>query len=96
MRPVEGQREHWFDWSERAQTSLEAGLQPGSPEGRALAEEIVRFSGDVSPRDLAAQIEFGSDARAERYWQLLAIMNGCPPIPARQAAVAWIVAALRA
>lgn len=95
MRPTQAQREHWFDWSARAQEYLEAGIEPGSPEGCALAKEIVRFSGDASPGDLAAQIESGSDARAERYWQLLAIMNGWPPIPARQRAVAWIVTALR-
>ncbi|MBB3050192.1 DNA-binding transcriptional MerR regulator [Prauserella isguenensis] len=45
---------------------------------------------------LAGQIDAGGDARAERYWQLLAIINGWPPIPSRVAATKWVVAAVRA
>ncbi len=34
--------------------------------------------------------------RAERYWQLLAIINGWPPVPTTVPAWEWFVAALRA
>jgi len=37
----------------------------------------------------------GTDARAERYWQLLAIINGWPPVPATVPAWEWLIAALR-
>ncbi|MTD57911.1 helix-turn-helix domain-containing protein [Amycolatopsis pithecellobii] len=86
---------HWSSWSSRAQGYLEAGLAPDSAEGRALAGEIAHLSGDAEPGELAARIESGNDPRAERYWQLLATMNGWPPVPAQQAAVTWLVAALR-
>ena len=35
-----------------------------------------------------------TDARVERYWQLLAIINGWPARPATVPAWEWVVAAL--
>ena len=37
-----------------------------------------------------------SDPKAERYWQLLAIINGWPPVPTTVPAWEWLIAALRA
>jgi len=94
-------QEHWFALVERAQQHREAGLAPDSAEGRALADDVARLStmaGKDSPefrRNLADRIAAGGDVRAERYWQLLAIMNGWPPIPTHQPAVNWMLAALR-
>ncbi|NIH78149.1 MerR family transcriptional regulator [Amycolatopsis viridis] len=96
--------QEWFAWSERAQQALEAGLPPESPEGRALADDVARTSArdGQDPADhafrasLADRIAAGTDGRAERYWQLMAIMNGWPEIPARVPAVEWLTAALRA
>lgn len=97
------QREHWGSWSERAEAALDAGLPPDSPEGRALAGDICQAAATAgesddgaSPAALADRIAEGTDARAERYWQLLAVINGWPPVPSRTAAVRWIIAALRA
>ncbi|SDX11810.1 DNA-binding transcriptional regulator, MerR family [Amycolatopsis xylanica] len=98
------QQENWFAWSTRAQSSLDAGRLPDSAEGRALADEICAASAgpDRDPsnpqfrRDLADNVEAGGDERAERYWQLLAIINGWPPIPTQMPAARWIVAAIRA
>lgn len=42
------------------------------------------------------QLEAGTDARAERYWQLLAVIKGWPPFPAHVPAFEWLIAALRA
>jgi DNA-binding transcriptional MerR regulator len=94
MRLTDVQREHWCDWTDRAQGFLDAGLAPSSPEGQALATEMTEASG-LDRAALAERIALGNDARAERYWQLLAIMNGWPPVPTRYPAVDWIVAALR-
>jgi DNA-binding transcriptional MerR regulator len=45
---------------------------------------------------LAARFEQGADPRAERYWQLLAVINGRPPVPTTVPAWQWTIAALRA
>lgn len=100
---VRAQQEHWCEWSDRAQAALDEGLEPDSPTGRELADDIAaRSTGEGvadAPRfraELADRIAEGADPRAERYWQLLAIINGWPAIPSRNAAALWIVAALRA
>lgn len=95
QQPASDQRENWFNWSNRAQEHLDAGLAPTSAEGQALAEEILAASGPLSRAELAERVAASSDARAERYWQLLAIMNGWEPHPTRYPANEWIVAALR-
>ena len=97
------QSEHWREWSERAQAALDSDVSPDSAQGRALADEIVAASLEEGQSDtpklrrsLADRIAQGSDRRAERYWPLLAIINGWPPIPTRVPAALWIVDALRA
>jgi hypothetical protein len=45
---------------------------------------------------LREQLEAGTDARAERYWQLLGIINGWPPFQPHVPAFEWMIAALRA
>jgi len=97
-------QEDWATWSERAQSALDDGLAPGSPEGRALADEVARAwaTSGQDPADrafraeVADRIAAGTDRRAERYWQLLATINGWAPIPTRVPAVEWLTAALRA
>ena len=91
----EASREQWADWSGRAQGFLDAGLAPGGPEGQALAAELVEAA-NLDRGTLADQIDQANDPRAERYWQLMAVMNGWPPVPTRFPAVEWLVAALRA
>ncbi|MFD2417550.1 helix-turn-helix domain-containing protein [Amycolatopsis pigmentata] len=96
--------EQWPDWMARARECLDAGLAPDTAEARALAGELARAcapagrDGDdpAFRLELADRIDSGGDARAERYWQLLAIMNGWPPIPTQQPTVSWLVSALRA
>lgn len=52
---------------------------------------LARLS-DEERRRVAA----GSNARAERYWQLLGIIDGWPAIPSTMPAWEWFTAALRA
>lgn len=85
----------WANWSERAQAALDAGLPPDSAEGRALADDVAAAWG-TDRATVADRIAAGTDSRAERYWQLLAIMNGWPAVPTRVPAVEWLTAALRA
>ena len=54
------------------------------------------FGEPVDRKELADRIAVGTDARAERYWQLLAIINGWPAVPTTVPAWEWFIAALRA
>jgi DNA-binding transcriptional MerR regulator len=86
----------WRTWSTEANEALEAGLPPDSERGRALADTIAEAVPGTSRAALADRIATGTDARAERYWQLMATINGWPPIPTQTPAAEWIVAAIRA
>lgn len=89
---------------ERAGAAQEAGTAPGSQEGRAIAEVLAQlFAGPADdPADpafrlrLGERLASGTDARAERYWQLLAVMNGWPEVPTTTPAWRWLAEALRA
>lgn len=91
----EEMKAQWFGWSSRASAALEAGLAPSSPEGLALAHDVASAM-DMSAEAAADQIATGTDARAERYWQLMAVINGWPQMPAQVPSAEWLVAALRA
>jgi DNA-binding transcriptional MerR regulator len=95
--------DRWIAVLDRAKEHLDAGLAPDSEEGRKLATEVIQATakpdddqGDPRFRaDLADRMAQGADPRAERYWQLLAIMNGWPPVPSRYDAITWLLAAVR-
>ena len=84
--------------AERAGAARAAGIDPASPEAAAVVDEILPAFGDVAAdrAALADRFATGTDARAERYWQLLAIINGWPPVPTTVPAWEWLIAALRA
>jgi DNA-binding transcriptional MerR regulator len=83
--------------SEKAGAALAGGVAPDSPEAAAIVAEILpSFGSDVDRTQLADRVATGTDARAERYWQLLAIINGWPPVPTTVPAWEWFIAALRA
>lgn len=46
--------------------------------------------------ELLQGLEVFTDARAERYWQLMGIINGWPPFQPHVPAFEWMIAALRA
>jgi DNA-binding transcriptional MerR regulator len=80
------------------------GIAPTSPEGAAIAAELLgRFAAasernnDAAYRaELADRLETFSDQRVERYWQLTGIINGWPAQPSMVPAYEWFIAALRA
>jgi hypothetical protein len=58
------------------------GSPPGSPEGKAVLDRIVAPGTPVAQRArMLARLETFTDARVERYWQLLAVINGQPAPP---------------
>ena len=73
------------------------GIAPGSPEGQAVLGRIVAPGTLTAQRArLLEQLETFTDARVERYWQLLAIINGQPVPPTVVPGFEWLIAALRA
>ena len=83
--------------TERGRAAMEAGIEPGSEEAASIVDEIVQsLNADVSRAELADRFEQGADPRAERYWQLLAVINGWPPVPTTMPAWRWTIDALRA
>lgn len=83
--------------TELASAALAAGTAPGSAVGRAVLDRIVAPQVPATERaKILQQLETFTDARVERYWQLLAIINGQPPQPPVVPAFDWLIAALRA
>lgn len=93
--PFPEMRDVWLGWTTRATAALSAGESPSSPVGQALATEIAAAYG-MSTARAADEIAKGTDSRAERYWQLMATINGWPQWPSQVPAAEWIIAALRA
>ena len=73
--------------------ALAAGITPGSPDGQSILDRLVPAA--ARPATLR-QLETFTDARVERYWQLLGILNGQPPFPPAVPAFDWLIAALHA
>jgi len=78
---------------DHAGQALADGIAPGSPEGRAVLDHLVPAA--ERPRVLA-RLETFTDARVERYWQLLGVLAGQEPFPPAVPAFEWLIAALRA
>ncbi|WP_433330893.1 MerR family transcriptional regulator [Spirillospora sp. CA-294931] len=89
---------------DKVRGAQEAGIEPGSPEARPVLDEIVAAYANAYRKadtaefrlDLLKRMEIGNDPRAERYWHLLAIINGWPQMPSLSPLFAWFIAALRA
>jgi len=85
------------DVIQHAGQALAAGVGPGSPSGKAVLDRIVAPGTPAAQRGaILRQLEMFTDARVERYWQLLAILNGQPVPPTVVPAFEWLIAALRA
>jgi DNA-binding transcriptional MerR regulator len=82
---------------EHAGQAVAAGVGPASPAGQAVLGRIVAPGTPAGQRSaMLRQLETFTDARVERYWQLLAILNGQPVPPSVVPAFEWLIAALRA
>ncbi len=82
---------------EHAGAAVAAGVAPDGPAAAGVLDRIVPRELDAAGRAaLADGVATFTDARVERYWQLLAVLAGRPPVPAAVPAFAWLVAALRA
>ena len=83
--------------TEHAGQALAQQIAPGSPEGQAVLDQILGPGASAARQaQLLGQLETFTDARVERYWQLLATINGWPAPPAAVPSFEWLIAALRA
>lgn len=82
---------------EHAQRALADEIAPEPAEGKAILERIVPPDMPAAERARTLQrLETFTDARVERYWQLIAVINGQTPAPSVVPAFEWLIAALRA
>lgn len=89
---------------EKVEAALAAGADPTSEPAEQVVADVVaeyaRTFGDADGPDfrrhLLERLEVGADPRAERYWELLAIINGWPVQPSLMPVFDWLRAALRA
>ena len=96
LRPDAGWQQAAMLVTEKANAALAVGIEPASPEAQAIVDEVLpAFPADHDRAALADRFATGSDPKAERYWQLMAIINGWPPMPTTVPAWEWFIAALR-
>ncbi|MEV5743048.1 MerR family transcriptional regulator [Microbispora rosea] len=72
-------------------------IAPDSAQGRSILDQIVEPGLPGVERDeLRRWLETVADARVERYWELIAVLNGREPAPPAMPALSWLLAAMRA
>jgi DNA-binding transcriptional MerR regulator len=89
---------------ERGTAALAAGISPEAPEAAAIVDDLVAGFATAAGRtddpayraELLWSLETFSDARVERYWRLIGIINGWPETPSLMPSYQWLIAALRA
>lgn len=89
---------------ERVGTAMSAGIAPESDQARPVVDALAASyaAAFARPDDadlrrwLLGRLEVSSDSRAERYWQLLAVINGWPPVPTLMPVYDWFTRALSA
>ena len=90
----------WLGWAhEHAVAAVLRGCPPDSAEAAQVLNRILEPAPGFHPVDreeLIAGLEVTTDPRIERYWQLTATINGCPPFPSHMPGDLWLLAALRA
>ncbi|MEA2157102.1 MAG: hypothetical protein QOE11_3242 [Solirubrobacteraceae bacterium] len=90
--------------AERAGAALAAGIDPASASARPVVDDLAAvfaqlhgsLDGPEFRATLVGMIETFADRRVERYWQLLAIINGWPQRASSAPAWEWLLAGLRA
>jgi DNA-binding transcriptional MerR regulator len=89
---------------EKVEAAMEAGIDPAGQQARpvldGLAAEYAEAFGRTDGREfrgwLLGRLDVANDPRAERYWQLLALINGWPAQPSLAPVFDWFLTALRA
>lgn len=77
--------------------ALADGVPPGSARAQALIAELLEDGRNAAPdrrQVLAQRLATFTDARVERYWTLLGVLNGWPAWEPSTPAVQWWIGAL--
>ena len=70
------------------------GVEPDSPQGVQVVDHLLDGA-DAARRSYVRQrLEAGRDSQADRYHELLAVINGERSYPSRAAEIDWLLAAL--
>ncbi len=88
---------------EKIAAAIADGVEPRSDAARPIVDELVAAYAEASGttdtpefrRELRRRTEIGTDRRAERYWQLIAVINGWEVWPAMTPSFEWFIEALR-
>ncbi|GAA3824300.1 MerR family transcriptional regulator [Streptomyces phyllanthi] len=88
---------------ERIDEAVSAGILPASAKAAPLADSLGGLYGHAFEsagngnlrRWLLARLQTTADPQAERYWQLLATINGWPASPTLAPVYTWFTTALR-
>jgi hypothetical protein len=83
--------------------ALSAGIAPDSAEAQPILDAVMATLGAAEGTEdspafrgrVLGSLRAGTDARAERYWRLLATINGWPTWPESTPAFEWIIGALQ-
>ncbi|WP_155352548.1 MerR family transcriptional regulator [Acrocarpospora macrocephala] len=96
--------EPWFDEGfelrrrvlEHADPALAEGIRPDSTAGQVIVDRIVGAGRSAEDRaELARRLGTLADIQMERYWRLLATINGRSPGTSVIPAFTWLITALR-
>ncbi len=87
----------------RIEAALGAGIDPASQQARpAVADLVARYAESFGKADtpdyrdqLLIRLRTANDPRVERYWQLLATINGWPIPPILAPVFEWFIQALQ-
>ncbi|WP_283136060.1 MerR family transcriptional regulator [Rhizohabitans arisaemae] len=82
---------------EQAGAALAGRIAPDSAEGKAVLDRIVFLGMPAEVRgELLDWMEIVADARVERYWELVAVLNGHAPSPPAVPSFRWTLDAVHA
>jgi hypothetical protein len=70
------------------------GVEPGSPQAVQVVDRLLDGADAARRSYVRHRLEAGRDSQADRYHELLAIINGERSYPSRAAEIDWLLAAL--
>jgi DNA-binding transcriptional MerR regulator len=88
---------------QRVEAALASGINPASEQARLVLNDLVgRYAQTFGKADtpdyrskLLIRLQIANDPRVERYWYLLATINGWRPPPALASVFEWFIQALQ-